>query len=108
MFSIGDITTLIQGAIDLASKKMNDQVVGKLIEIERQVNELYKENHRLQEKLDIRKKMVYDKDARSFTLPEHPNIHYCSVCYGADEKLIPMWDNSGVLVCEKCVQNRKR
>ena len=63
------------------------------------------ENQRLKKQLDIREKMIYDEDAQSFTLPDNSDVHYCSVCYAHDGKMIPMANNTerGYLcrICEE-------
>jgi hypothetical protein len=103
MSAVMDIYSLIKDLMDEAEKNKNEQLVSKLIVIEKQVNELDKENQELKKTLDIQEKRIWDDNNMSFTLPENSKVHYCSVCYGHSGKLIPMWDlpNRG-LVCRVC------
>lgn len=97
-----EIYSLIQDLMNEAEKNKNEALYSNLITIEKQVNELDKENQSLKKQLDIREKMVYDEDAKSFTLPERPEKHYCSTCYGHSEKLIPMTNGDRGLLCRVC------
>lgn len=105
MSVIIDVCNLIKDLMDEAQKNKNEQLVGKLIVIEKKVAELDKENQELKKALDIREKRIWDDDNMSFILPDNPKVHYCSVCYGHSGKLIPMMStqNRGLLcrVCEE-------
>lgn len=90
MSAVMDIYNLIKDLMTEAERASNEKLYSSLIDIKKQVNSLDEENQRLRKMLDIREKMVYDDDAQSFTLPENSEIHYCSVCYAHDGKLIPM------------------
>ena len=98
-----DIYSLIKDLLNVAEKISNDELYSKLIDIKKQVNELDEENQRLNKLLDIRDKISYDEGAQSFTLSDTPNVHFCSVCYGHNGKLIPMThiENRGY-VCRIC------
>ena len=103
MSAVMDIYSLIKDLMDEAEKNKNEQLVSKLIVIEKQVNELDKENQELKKALDIQENRIWDDNNMSFTLPENPKVHYCSVCYGHNGKLIPMWDlPKRGLACRVC------
>ncbi len=88
-----DIYNLLRDLMTEADKRKDHKLYDSLFEIKKQINELEEENKQLREKLDIRDKMVYDEGAKSFTLPDKPNVHYCSICYAHDGKMIPMFIN---------------
>lgn len=90
MSVVMDIYSLIRDLMTEAEKVKDDNLYSSLIEIKKQVNVLDEENQRLRKELDIRDKLIYDDGAQSFTLPDNPNIHYCSVCYAHAGKMIPM------------------
>lgn len=90
MSVIMDVYSLIKDLKAEAEKSKNEELISKLIVIEKQVVDIDKTNQELQRKLDIREKMMYDENVMSFTLPQNPNIHYCSICYGKNEQLIPI------------------
>lgn len=91
MSVVMDIYGLIRDLMTEAEKVKDDKLYSSLIDIKKQVNELDEENQRLKKQLDIREKMTYDEGAQSFILPDNPDIHYCSVCYAHDGKMIPIW-----------------
>lgn len=93
MSMVMDIYSLIRDLMTEAEKVKNDKLYSSLIDIKKQVNELDEENQRLKKQIDIREKMIYDEDAQSFTLPDNPDVHYCSVCYAYNGKMIPMLNN---------------
>lgn len=105
MSVVMDIYGLIRDLMTEAEKVKDDKLYSSLIDIKKQVNELDEENQRLKKQLDIREKMTYDEGAQSFILPDNPDIHYCSVCYAHDGKMIPMANNTdrGYLcrICEE-------
>ena len=90
MSVVMDIYSLIKDLMGKAENAKDDKLYSSLIDIKKQVNELDEENQQLRRLLDIRNKMIYDEDAQSFTLSDKPDVHYCSVCYGHDGKMIPM------------------
>lgn len=74
----------------------------KIYLIQDKVKELENENEKLHKQLDIQNKIKYDEDPRSFIL-DNKDIHYCSVCYGQNGKLIPMSDlGNDKLRCRIC------
>ena len=74
----------------------------KIYLIQDKVKELENENEELHKQLDIQNKIKYDDGARSFIL-DNKDIHYCSICYGQNRKLIPMVDlGDGKLRCRIC------
>lgn len=105
MSVVMDIYGLIRDLMTEAEKVKDDKLYSSLIDIKKQVNELDEENQRLKKQLDIREKMTYDEGAQSFILPDIPDIHYCSVCFAHDGKMIPMANNTdrGYLcrICEE-------
>ena len=105
MSVVMDIYGLIKDLMTKAEKVKDDKLYSSLIDIKKRVNELDEENQRLNKALDIRDKMIYDDGSQSFTLPDNPNVHYCSVCYAHDGKTIPMVNNTdrGFLcrICEE-------
>ena len=104
MSAVMDIYSLIKDLTDEAEKNKNEQLISKLIFIEKQVNELDKENQELKKALDIQEKRIWDDGNMSFTLPGNPKVYYCSVCYGHGGRLIPMVDvyGDGILRCKIC------
>lgn len=90
MSVVMDIYSLIKDLMTEAEKVSNDKLYSSLIDIKKQVNELDEENQRLRKRLDIKDKMMYDEGDQSFTLSDNPDVHYCSVCYAHDGKMIPM------------------
>ena len=102
MSVVTDIYSLIRDLLTEAEKAKNDTLYSKLIDIKKQVNTLDEENQTLKKQLEIKENMVYSDDAKSFTLPSNPNIHYCSTCYGYNGKLIPMTNSDRGLLCRIC------
>ena len=103
MSIVMDIYTLLKDLMEEAEKASNDDLYSQLIDIKKQVNALDEENQRLKEKLTIRGNIKFDLDAQSFTLPDYPDVHFCSVCYAHDGNLIPMADVEGRgLSCRIC------
>ncbi len=103
MSVVMDIYGLIKDLMKKAENAKDDKLISSLIDIKKQVNELDDENQQLRRLLDIRDKMIYDEDAQSFTLSDKPDVHYCSVCYGHDGKMIPMANNKeGGYLCRIC------
>lgn len=90
MSVVMDIYGLIRDLMTEAEKAKDDKLYSRLIDIKKQVNELDEENQGLKKQLDIRDKIIYDKGAQSFTLPDNSEVHYCSVCYAHDGKMIPV------------------
>jgi len=93
MSVVMDIYSLIKDLMNKAEDASDDKLYSSLIDIKKQVNELDEENQKLRKLLDIRDEMIYDEEAQSFTLPNKPDVHYCSVCYAHDGKMIPMVNN---------------
>ena len=102
MSVVTDIYGLIRDLLTEAEKAKNDTLYSKLIDIKKQVNTLDEENQALKKQLEIKENMVYSEDAKFFTLPSNPNIHYCSTCYGYNGKLIPMTNGDRGLRCRIC------
>ena len=102
MSVVTDIYSLIRDLLKEAEKAKNDTLYSKLIDIKKQVNALDEENQTLKKQLEIKENIVYSDDAKSFTLPSNPNIHYCSTCYGYNGKLIPMTNGDRGLLCRIC------
>lgn len=108
MSTIMDIYTLVKDLIHEARSAKNEELVSKLIDIKSVINDLVDENKQLAEKLRIKDNMVYSEDCRYFTLPDKPNIHYCSVCYGYEGKLIPMDKHENRYHCRICWERETR
>lgn len=102
MTVVTDIYGLIRDLLTEAEKAKNDILYSKLIDIKKQVDVLDEENKALKKQLEIKENMVYSDDAKSFSLPSNPNIHYCSTCYGYSGKLIPMANGNSGLFCRIC------
>lgn len=105
MDMISSLYDLIKTAFEEARKKKQTELAEKILDIEIKVKELADENERLHKELDIVNNMIYDNNGESFTLPNNPNIHYCSVCYGHSKKLIPMVlsnTEEGKYLCRIC------
>lgn len=101
MIPVTDIYNLIKELMNEAEKVKNDSLYSSLINIEKQVYDMDMENRKLKEQLDIRNNSVYDEKTNVYILPNKPNIKYCAVCYGSENKLIPI--NNGK--CRKCEEN---
>lgn len=108
MSAIKDIYDLIKDLLEEAETSKNESLMGKLITIEKSVYTMEKENQKLKEMLDIRKTMKYDESAETFTLPDNPNVHFCSICYGVKGKLVPTSKNDGTFHCRNCYLNKYR
>lgn len=90
MSLVKEIADLCIALRDEAKKEKNLDLVEKAINIEVKVKELSDENDELRKQLDITSKIKYDDNSASFILINNPNVHYCSTCYGQNNKLIPM------------------
>lgn len=103
MSVVMEIYSLIRDLMTEAERVKDDKLYSSLIDIKKQVNELDEENQRLRKLLDVKEKMIYDEGSQSFTLPDNPEVHYCSVCYAHDGKMIPMSNNTGQgFMCRIC------
>ena len=100
MAIVTDILGLIKDLMDKAKENKNELLYSDLITIEEQVYELGLENRKLKEQLEIREKQIYDENTNTFVLPPRSDIHYCSVCYGNNRKLIPVQKGKRCLICQ--------
>ena len=96
-----DLLDLILKLKQEAKAKKNEELYEKLIEIYDGVDELRSENRQLTERLNLRYNITYNEDNTAFTINDSDNkVPYCSVCYGKDEKLIPITKGK-CRVCEE-------
>ncbi|MBR3515807.1 MAG: hypothetical protein IKO10_05780 [Lachnospiraceae bacterium] len=90
-----DLYQLVRDLIEEAHKQKQLEMVDKLIEIKKAISELDDENEQLKKKLEIHDTIERHMDGNYVTLKnENPKIRYCSTCWGNDNKLIQLSENS--------------
>ena len=90
---IKNVIDLIKEVISIAKKYQNFELQQNLCDIQQKIYEMQEENMALKQKLEIQKNIIYDEDGQTFTLKDSPDLHYCSICYGRSNKLIPTMKN---------------
>jgi hypothetical protein len=106
MSAIKEIYDLIKSLMDEAKKRKNNELLDKLLDIKLAVNELEDENRELKSQLEKKESIVRHKNKMYVTVKDDPQeIHYCTVCWGRDGKLIQMYDDK---TCYECIMRAKR
>lgn len=95
MSAVTDIYKLIKDLIDEAKEQKNIELVEKLIDIKLTVTDLKDENELLKKKLEINESIERHAEGNYITLKNDSlNIKYCSTCWGKDNKLIQLMDET--------------
>ncbi len=93
------------GKIEQYRQILNAQ--GKMIEMQKHIGDLEVENRDLKEKLEIKGKLRYEKNAYWFQEEKGHDGPFCSRCWDSDKKLIRMQPcgNPAYFDCPNC-QNK--
>lgn len=107
---IMDLYQLVRDLIEEAREQKNIGLVDKLIEVKLAISELQEENQTLKKKLEQQNQIVRHDDGNYITLIDDPlQIRYCSTCWGNDNKLIQLMEQSDIdsdfLQCPICFNN---
>lgn len=108
---IKDVAKVVQQAdnIDLYKKLLD--IGAQALDMQDEIARLKLENQQLNEKQITNENIVYHKaekvDAFHYEYPyitlksDEQNIRYCAICWGAEKKLIPLYDELNCIICNK-------
>ena len=101
---LGDVINIVKKADNIDLYRQLLDVNKAALDLQAEMNELQIENQILKNRLETERKIVRHSDGLYITLEDDPmEIHYCSNCWGMDNKLIQM----GVNGCFYCATKWK-
>ena len=98
-----DVLKTLKDFVSIAQKSNDIDMVQKVIsaqqsvlEMQEKIQKLNEENYKLRKKLEKSNEIEYYRGIPIIALKkDSPKVFYCGVCYGNDEKLIPIQKISG-------------
>ena len=84
-----DVASIVQKADNIELYRQLLDLGGQALDMQNEIMHLRNENKELKDELNQKKRIVRHKDALYITLEDDPEqIHYCSICWGDNGKLI--------------------
>lgn len=100
--AIKDVASIVRKSdnIDLYKKLLD--ISSDALDLQNKVYELTEENHNLRNKLNEKKNVIRHTDGLYITFAnDNPDIKYCSICWGNDNKLIQLSNEGQCRICEE-------
>lgn len=107
-----DAIKLLKDVVNFAQKSNDIEMIQKvisaqqiIIDMQEKLQKLQIENNKLKEKINKENNVEHYRSVPIITLKDdNPKVLYCGVCYGNDNKLIPMQTipNGSKCYCSNC------